>query len=654
MIRVFSHGIRRIPHLEVLLREPVAGPLARGSVRAVAGWGLKPSARRARAYAARHELPYFALEDGFLRSVLPGPHDPPLALVLDDLGTYYDAERPSRLEHLIVQLLSQAETARARTLADTWRRERLSKYNHLREYEGVLPDDYVLVVDQTFGDASVHYGQATPESFEHMLEAALRDNPSSTVVVKVHPDAVAKRRRGYFNVAKLASMDRVQVLGEHAHPPRLIECARAVYTVTSQMGFEGLLWGKPVYTFGMPFYAGWGLTHDTLPATNRRGEATLEQLVHAALIAYPRYVHPETGQICEVEAIVSHLALQRRMRARFPRKLYAAGFSPYKRPLVRRFCWGSEVEFVRHPGRAPEDSPLVVWGQQPVSRRGPTIRLEDGFLRSVGLGADLIRPISWVMDEQGIYYDATSPSSLEHILETAEFGDALLDRARALRQRILRAKLTKYNVGHASWQPGVDVRRGERPVVLVPGQVEGDDSIAFGSPAIRLNVDLLRTVRAERPDAWLVYKPHPDVVAGLRSRGSGEEDAGRYCDEVVTDAPMGEVLDRVDEVCTLTSLAGFEALLRGKRVTCFGQPFYAGWGVTCDRSTLHRRRRRLSIDELTAGALILYPTYVSRTTRRFTGPERALEELLEWRLQRSARLPVWRRALRWGLRLRAG
>jgi capsular polysaccharide export protein len=140
------------------------------------------------------------------------------------------------------------------------------------------------------------------------------------------------------------------------------------------------------------------------------------------------------------------------------------------------------------------------------------------------------------------------------------------------------------------------------------------------------------------------------VVAGLRRQGEGEDDAAHWCDEVLVDVSMGELLPQVDEVHTLTSLAGFEALLRGKRVVCYGQPFYAGWGLTEDRLPVARRNRQLTLDELVAGALFAYPTYVSRTTGRFTTPERALEELLQWQRSGPATLPWWRRPLRWLLR----
>ena len=114
---------------------------------------------------------------------------------------------------------------------------------------------------------------------------------------------------------------------------------------------------------------------------------------------------------------------------------------------------------------------------------------------------------------------------------------------------------------------------------------------------------------------------------------------------------MGTLLSSVDEVHVLTSLAGFEALLRWKKVTCYGQPFYAGWGLTDDIVTPVRRTRRLTLDELVAGALILYPTYVSRVTGKFTTAERALDELLEWRQQKPTGMPLWRKALRVLLRI---
>lgn len=330
-----------------------------------------------------------------------------------------------------------------------------------------------------------------------------------------------------------------------------------------------------------------------------------------------------------------------------PASVYAVGFPRWKRPIVRDFLPDSRVRFVRLPEDAPEDATLVVWGQAYGEEQRPVIRMEDAFLRSVGLGADLVRPLSLVLDRRGVYYDATAPSDLEHILQTTDFTAGLIARAQRLRERIVAQGVTKYNVGQEGWKRPDGARR----VILAPGQVEQDASIRYGAPAIKTNIGLLQAVRTANPSAYVVYKPHPDVLAGLRRQGAGEQEAGRWCDEIVTDVAMGTMLAAVDEVQVLTSLAGFEALLRQKPVTCYGQPFYAGWGLTDDREPIARRTRTLTLDELVAGALILYPTYVSRRTKTLATPEQILDELLTWRQRAAGEGMLWHSLVRFALRI---
>jgi len=330
----------------------------------------------------------------------------------------------------------------------------------------------------------------------------------------------------------------------------------------------------------------------------------------------------------------------------FPSVIYACGFSIWKKPIVRQFFYGSKVVFVSNASKVPDGNTLLVWGRKHIPGKLPEgaqiIRLEDGFLRSVGLGSDLTNPVSWVADTRGIYYDATQPSDLENLLQTIEFPSELLERAKQLQASIVSAGLTKYNVGSDKWQRPDAVAC----VILVPGQVESDASLRYGAPGIHANLELLRAVREANPNAYVLYKPHPDVVAGLRRSGQGEENARKWCDEILVNSDMGELLQQVDEVHTLTSLAGFEALMRGKKVTCYGLPFYAGWGVTTDIIPVPRRTRRLSLEMLIAGALILYPIYISHKTGKFTSPENAIAELMSWRASDSGTLTVWNRLYR--------
>ncbi|MBF4554910.1 capsular polysaccharide biosynthesis protein [Pseudomonas sp. p50] len=647
---ILSKGAQQIPTLPALLPEyrllcGTVGDIAKADD--VLAWGRKPSALRAQAAADAAGLPLITVEDGFLRSVGLGSEDPPLSLIVDPLGIYYDASGPSRLEQLISLPLTQAQILRARTLQASWCEERVSKYNGARIEACALPQPCVLVADQTCGDASLQ-GASTAD-FQRMLDAALAEHPQSTVVVKVHPDVVAGRKQGHFDLPALRKHQRVQVISDNVHPAELLSAAQAVYVMTSQLGFDALLWNVPVHTFGMPFYAGWGLTVDALPPPERRQLVSLEQLLHAALVEYPRYVDPETGAACQVETVLAWLGLQRRMRSRLPENLHMVGFSKWKHPLVQDFFNGSSALFAQPSKSSKTPAAVVTWGCQHdsvVAQQNNTShlgRVEDGFLRSVGLGAKKTRPLSWVFDDLGIYYDATRPSRLEHILQNDPCAPGLLQRAAALREAICEAGVTKYNLPGPAWKRPAGIER----VILVPGQVESDASIRYGAHRIRRNLDLLKAVRERHPLAWLLYKPHPEVLAGTREAGEDEERTSDWCNQVVGDVPFHSLLSEVDEVHVLTSQSGFEALLRGVPVTTYGQPFYAGWGLTQDHDlspdVQARRTRRLTLDELVAATLIRYPTYVSRTTRKFTTPERTLIEIQNWdEVPTQGRTPTWR------------
>ena len=335
-----------------------------------------------------------------------------------------------------------------------------------------------------------------------------------------------------------------------------------------------------------------------------------------------------------------------------PEVLHVVAFPRWKWPVIRQCFPGRDLRFVDAADISPEARCLVLWGKAAVPQGAAAdvqvLRVEDGFLRSVGLGAELVRPLSWVIDTRGIYYDAGHESDLEWLLGHAAFTPALLDRARVLRERIVAAGLTKYNVGAQVWQRPHHATQ----VILVPGQVESDASIAFGATAtgLRRNMDLLRQVRQDNPNAYVLYKPHPDVAARLRMTGVDEERATDWCDAVVTDVPMHALLDVVDEVHVMTSLAGFEALLRGKAVTCHGQPFYAGWGLTHDRVPHPRRGRTLELDALVAAALILYPLYLDRRGNGLISAERALDQLADWKTRKGTAAPWWIEIYRFFLR----
>ncbi len=605
-------------------------PWVSQKVNDIVGWGRKASGHRAVALAKTLERDFCLLEDGFLRSM--GREDETLALVFDKTGIFYDATGPSDLEELISRPLSAEQIKRAQRLISLWRDNRVSKYNALPDYADDLPENYVLVVDQVGGDLSIAYGHASPRSFHQMLDAALREHPDKTIIVKLHPDVYTRSAVSHFHPDTLKKTDRVRVIAQNCHPVRLIEQADAVYTVTSQIGFEALLWGKKVRCFGMPFYAGWGLTGDFLPAPHRRGNTTLEQLAYAALVLYPRYVDPITDQLTEAECLIEHIGLQRSKLFEFSPDIKAIGFSRWKKPIIKAFFKGSSIEFLK-PSKLKNlrsTETIAVWGSKyrnELATKERVLRIEDGFLRSCGLGADLIKPVSLVIDDVGIYFDATRPSKLENIYNDISLNSDQKARAKKLLSKIVDSRLTKYNVGTSHWQ----CPKTHRKVLLVVGQVESDASIEFGSPRVKSNLDLVRSARILNPEAYIIYKPHPDVLANLRRRGHHEEQVSAYCDEIIGNIETSDLFSQIDELHTMTSLMGFEALMRGVHVVCHGLPFYAGWGLTEDLMAIHRRDRRLTLEELVYGALIAYPRYMLPKTSTFISPEQAIDYLVDAR-----------------------
>ncbi|WP_246617344.1 capsular polysaccharide export protein, LipB/KpsS family [Rhizobium populisoli] len=301
-----------------------------------------------------------------------------------------------------------------------------------------------------------------------------------------------------------------------------------------------------------------------------------------------------------------------------------------------------------------EENPvLLTWGNN-VSpavvgfardNRIPLCFLEDGFIRSLVPNASHSLPFSLTLDGRAPYFDSRSSSDLEIILSNCDFeaDQVLMSRARKGIAELLSSGLSKYNSGDDTVPPPETTPASPRRRILVIGQVEDDASIRFGCDRKIDNNDVVRLAAQENPDCDILYKPHPDVLNGVRRRLSNPADVAHVCHILIGKAPLPEVLRTVDHVYTITSLGGFEALLRGIPVTLLGCPFYAGWGLTDDRQANSRRKRRLSIDEVFAAAYLLYPRYFDPVSGEEATFEECLSTTARWRrdgMPQSQILPV--------------
>ena len=612
------------------------------------GWGRKRTGRFALWCHKRFDGKLTLLEDGFIRSIGLGiDGSPSFSLVEDDVGIYYDATSPSRLENILNSYNFNADEGlmqRAREAMVLMKEYCISKYNNaplLDETEVSIPgENNILVVAQTAGDASLKYGMLDDFSTDEMIDAAILENPDAKVYLKIHPDVLSGKKESDIDME--AAKNKCIIIEENVNPISLLKQFSKVYTKTSGMGFEALLVGCECVCFGMPFYAGWGVTDDRSKCERRRQTRSVEEIFAAAYILYTRYANPYTKRASDIIESISTIVRYRERDKKLEVEVFFFGFSAWKHPFMMPFVKNFKKQhfinslFLKNylakaiARGLDENNRIYIWGKKEFSEVEEyakkhsigVYRVEDGFIRSVGLGSDLTQPYSLVIDSRGIYFDPTQESDLEHLLSHHKFTAEELERAKKLRHYLIEKKLSKYN-NYDNVQ--LELPK-DKKIVLVPGQVEDDASIRFGAQGMT-NLSLLKEVRKNALDAYIVFKPHPDVLAGNRAGDVSEEEALKFCDRVVTEVSLDSVLSLSDEVHTMTSLVGFEALMRGIKVFTYGLPFYAGWGLSHDDRVCQRRKRILNIDELTAGTLLLYPRYIDPLTKELCEVEVTLAGL---------------------------
>jgi capsular polysaccharide export protein len=617
-------------------------------------WGKSPTSGRGERVARRAGAPVLRVEDSFLRSVHPGrDKEPPVGLNLDTRGVYFDSSAPSDLEVLLAThpLDETPLLQRARDCIDRIRRAHLSKFNAFDPADAVPDAPYVLVIGQTRGDASIAHGQASAATFQEMLVCAQTENPGSRIIIKAHPDTLCGHGAGHFS-AQDAS-ERVTLLDAPLSPWALMDGATAVYTVTSQLGFEAIFAGHRPRVFGQPFYAGWGLSEDENPLSRRKRKLSRAQLFAGAMILYPTWYDAFGDRLCELEDAISALEAETRAWREDRGGYVAYGMRRWKHAHLQRFFGrDTPVRFEKTAARATRalasgERRLLVWANRAhdlaPGAEVSVLRVEDGFLRSRGLGAALVAPLSLVRDDLGIYYDPGRETRLERLIAASvELPDWVLRRAERLIARLGELKLSKYNIGRGdapARPPLPDLPEGNR--ILVAGQVEDDASVLLGCGAVRTNLERLAECRGQNPDAVIIYKPHPDVDASLRAGRIDPGEALKHADMVASDADPIDLIAAVAQVWTMTSLLGFEALIRGTPVTCLGMPFYAGWGLTRDHGdVVARRLARPSLAGLVHASLIEYPRYIDPLSGRACPVETVVDRLASGTIAPPGRLVV--------------
>ncbi|MFG5150264.1 capsular polysaccharide biosynthesis protein [Campylobacter lari] len=604
------------------------------------GWGRKKSGLKAIALAKKYNVKFLLLEDGFLRSLNLGVEkSPSFSIVKDEVGIYYDATAPSKLENILnTYEFSTKELEQAKKAIELIKTEKLSKYNN----NLCIPKDLfstneerVLIITQVANDASLKFGLADSFSTQEIINDTIKENPNAKIYIKIHPDVLSGKKQSDFNAQDLPS--KCVVIKENYNPIELLSHFKKVYTKTSGMGFEALMLGCECVCYGVPFYAGWGLTQDKQACKRRFKKRTLEEVFCAAYILYSEYFNPYLNQKSDIFDTIHTLAKYKKIEHANSNTLYFLGFTLWKRWFMKPFfkTKNNKIIFLNSLGELykanlnPEDK-IFIWGKKydkallAKDFNNEIFLIEDGFLRSVFLGSDLTRPFSLIIDCKGLYVDPSKPSDLEDILQNHIFDESLKQRAKKLISTITQNKFSKYNgLKHEKLNFNTN-----KKIILIPAQVEDDVSMILGGAGFD-TLKLLQSVRKANENAFIVFKPHPDVLSGNRKGLKDKNIILKYCDEIIENVSIDSAINASDEVHTITSTSGFDALLRGKKVVVYGKPFYAGWGLTSDLHEIPRRTRVLSLEELVAGVLILYPRYIHPKSKNLCEVELALDIMLK-------------------------
>ncbi|HEG2581382.1 TPA: capsular polysaccharide biosynthesis protein [Campylobacter lari] len=604
------------------------------------GWGRKKSGLRAIELAKKHNAKFLLLEDGFLRSLNLGVEDSPsFSIVKDDVGIYYDATVPSKLENILnTYEFSTEELEQAKKAIELIKKEKLSKYNNNLCVPKELfsaNEERVLIITQVANDASLKFGLADSFSTQDIINDAIKENPNAKIYIKIHPDVLSGKKQSDFNAQDLPS--KCVVIKENYNPIELLSYFKKAYTKTSGMGFEALMLGCECVCYGIPFYAGWGLTQDKLECKRRLKKRSLEEVFCAAYILYSEYFNPYLNQKSDIFDTFYTLAKYKKIEQANSNTLYFLGFTLWKRWFMKPFfkaksnkiIFLNSLDELYKANLNPEDK-IFIWGKKYDKAllvkdfNNEIFLVEDGFLRSVFLGSDLTRPFSLIVDSKGLYVDPSKSSDLEDILQNHIFDESLKQRAKKLITTITQNKFSKYNgLKHETLNFNTN-----KKIILIPAQVEDDASMILGGAGYD-TLKLLQSVREANENAFIVFKPHPDVLSGNRKGLKDKNIILKYCDEIIENVSIDSAINVSDEVHTITSTSGFDALLRGKKVVVYGKPFYAGWGLTMDLHEIPRRTRMLSLEELVAGVLILYPRYIHPKSKNLCEVELALDIMLK-------------------------
>ena len=314
------------------------------------------------------------------------------------------------------------------------------------------------------------------------------------------------------------------------------------------------------------------------------------------------------------------------------KKLALIGFNQWKYTIVNNYF---DERYILCPRLIYDKFPylvrlltkgIVCWGCKYDYKDSLSIAIkeevEDGFLRSVGLGVEKVMPMSLIVDGSSIHFDRNRVSTIKAMAyRRQQLGEELLRRSERCIAFIKNYDIDKYNISRS---PSLIELSKSEEYVLVLGQVDSDASIRYACEVPITSNQLVYLAKMRHPFSKIIYRPHPEVVRELQTDQESFKNLKRICILDDSGSSLTELLraDEIKKVYTISSLSGMESLFYNKEVYVYGSPFYSGWGLTNDFNTPFIKSVKLS--ELFYYSYIDYPIYICP----FTNDRITVEETL--------------------------
>lgn len=587
--------------------------------------------------------PILRLTSGIISSYLT--KEETLSIYKSTNGIYFDSTQDNNLD-LLLRSSWQPDSEDiyiANLSIEMIKKYRITKTN---EYPDVSFSFFsnnefpnILLIDQIIDSPKVILGNSNEQTFNDMLLSVFHSYPNYNIYVKLHPDTINHNKEGYLQklLKKYSLLDYplIHVINENYNVISFFDFVEEIFVVTSQVGFEAILRDKKVTCYGLPFYSGWGLTNDMQVSKKTKPNRNTVELFVAIMIKYTKYLNPFTKKLGTILDLLEYISLQKRHSLN--KKAIIFNTNKNNSLLVKKlFKNYSEVNslsnFHKH-----EDKPIIftdhIHSYEKLSKDYPSSFIREGFLFPNSLNNK--KASSIILDYSGAYFNPSIYSDLDFLLNYEYFTEyeyLIAEKFLINYEKQLSTLLSKESSENLL---KIINNSSNKKIVFIIGQDENSELLFYGKQDnIQNNFQLISEVCKKTSNSLIIYKPPSNGINKYYSLFNSnslqtlKNLANKNNNSFYIEKKLSflKCISLSEEIHTINSNFGLDAIIQSKKVFTYGLPFYGGYGLTNDMYSYPKEKSSLSILDLILGTYIYYPIYYMNGNSFFMNANNTLEK----------------------------